>query len=148
MTAENLEQYQDKKIIVTVNLDEPNDKGETAVEVEGTALAANALGILLKPKGRTQGELIEAAKIEQVQFAPEKARAIKAKSLKVVVYGDARNHLAERHGTALSWLNGATEAAALEYHGTLDHSDLGHNHDPKPAKVEGAEAEAPASDEV
>lgn len=129
-------QYADQKVIVTVNLDEPNDKGETAVEIEGTALAANELGILLKPKGRTKAELIEASKIEQVQFAPEKARDLKAKSLKVVGYGDARQHLLDRHGVALAWVNGATEAQALEYHSGLDHSDLGHNHDPKPASSE------------
>jgi hypothetical protein len=142
MQGIDLLQYNEKKVIVTVNLDEANDKGELAVEIEGTVVAANELGLLLKPKGRTQAELIEADKIEMVSYVPEKPKTIKAKSLKVVTHGDARTHLIERHGVTLSWANQATEESALKYHASLDHSDLGHNHDPKPAKSdESADAE-------
>jgi len=139
MQGTDLLQYNEKKVIVTVNLDEPNDKGELAIEIEGTVVAANELGLLLKPKGRTAAELIEADKIEQVSYVPEKPKAIKGKSLKPVAHGDARVHLVERHGVTLSWANAATEESALEYHASLDHSDLGHNHDPKPAKSDDAE---------
>lgn len=137
MTTGTLTQYTDQKVIVQVKLDEPNAEGATLVEVEGTCLAANELGVLFKPKGRTKAELIEADKIESINFAPEKARVLKPISLKEVAYGDARKHLLERHGVALSWVNNeaTTEASALEYHQTLDHADLGHNHDPKPEKA-------------
>jgi hypothetical protein len=134
----DLAQYADQKVVMKVKLDEPNAEGATLVEVEGLALAANELGVLLKPKGRTKAELVEADKIESIEFAPEKARAIKPISLKVVAYGDARKHLGDRHGTSVAWLNDATEASALDYHQGLDHGDLSHNHDPKPAKDEAA----------
>jgi hypothetical protein len=99
-------------------------------------MAANGMGLLIKPKGRTSAELIEADSIEQVVIVPNKPKQIKSKSLKVVTLEDARSHLAERHGTSLAWINTATDQSALEYHKTLDHSDLGHNHDPKPVKDE------------
>jgi hypothetical protein len=129
--AIDLTQFTDQKVIMQVKLDEPNAEGATLVEVEGTALAANALGVLLKPKGRTKAELVEADKIESIEFAPEKARPIKPTSLKVVAYGEARKHLGDRHGVTITWLNSVTEADAMSYHGSLDHSDLAHNHDPK-----------------
>ena len=143
MSTLTLDQFTDQKVVVVVNLDEPNADGQTSVEVEGTCLAGNDLGILIKPKGRTKAELIEKDKIESIDFAPEKARVLKPISLKEVTYGDARKHLADRHGVTLSWVNaeGTTEASALEYHQSLDHSDLGHNHDPKPPKAEASEDE-------
>ena len=43
-----------KKIVLTRNLDQPNDKGELAEEIEGTLEAANDQGILFKPKGKVK----------------------------------------------------------------------------------------------
>lgn len=144
--AEDLKQYEGQKVIVVVALDKPNEKGEKAVEVEGTAMAANDLGILLKPKGRTQAELIEAGKIEEVRFAPEKITELKTKSLKEVAYGDTRKHLADKHGEKLSELNKVNEADAFAAHKDLDHSDLGHNHDPKDESERAQAIEAAAGE--
>lgn len=137
--------FQGKKVVVVHNLPEPNEKGESVVEVEGFAQSANALGVLIKPKGKVQLELIPADQIEDVYHAPEKAKALKAKVLKPVEYGQARAHLLERHGVDLDWANGVTEQDAFDYHETLDHEalKLGHVHGDKSATPQ-AEAIAAA----
>lgn len=148
--AEDFSKYQGQKVIVQVKLDTPNDNGETLVEIEGKAEAANALGILLKPKGRTQVELIEADKIEGVEFAPEKERKLTAKPLLIVKYGQARNHLLERHGMTLTEANAISEEDALSQHDDFDHesADLGHVHKEKESKDETPRAKAIAEAET
>ena len=69
-TVADLSEYTGKKIVLIVNLSEPNEAGERAVELEGKAESANALGILFKPKGKAGLELIEASTIEEVRLAP------------------------------------------------------------------------------
>lgn len=150
MTDTDLTKYEGQRIIVQVKLDEPNEKGETLIEVEGKAEAANALGILLKPKGRTQVELIEAAKIESVEFAPEAPKKIAVKTIAVVDYGKARQHLADRHGQNLDTVNALTEEEALDQHNALDHTGLGHVHGEKEksGEAEAAQVEADAAAET
>lgn len=146
-------EFQGKKVLVVRKLDKPNEKGESAVEVEGLAQSANELGILIKPKGKVQLELIPADEIEEVSYAPEKAKALKAKTLKPVEYGQARTHLLERHGVDLEWANAVTEQEAFDYHKSLDHEELklGHVHGDKsasPASEAIAEAENEEEDAV
>lgn len=135
-----------KKVVLIRNLATPNEKGETAVELEGTVEAANELGVMFKPKGQVKPEIFENSEIEEVRYAPEKAKKIKAKKLKPVEYGQAKSHLLERHGLTLTKVNGFTEEQALEYHNAIDHvaADLGHVHEDKTAP---ADAEAPAESE-
>lgn len=132
---EDLAKYAGQKVIVTVNLTEANEKGETSVELEGTAQSANELGILLKPKGKTSVKLIEASQIERVQFAPEEAKALKAKPLQPVKYGNARQHLADRHGVPLADVNQLSEESALSYHEDVEHDQtvISHFHQEKKA---------------
>ena len=148
MAPTDLAKYNGQKVIVQVNLDKPNDKGETLVEVEGKAEAANELGILLKPKGRTQVELIEASKIESVEFAPEPEKKIAAKTIAVIDYGKARQHLADRHGLTLEEVNQLNEEQALDYHNQTEHGTLGHVHGEKEkaAKDEAGKVEAEAAE--
>jgi hypothetical protein len=145
-TTASLATYEGKKVIITVNLKAPNDAGETAIEVEGTAQAANELGILLKPKGRTNLDLIEAADIEDIKLAPEPDKKLAAKTLKDVELGNAKQHLLDRHGLTLADVNALTEESAFSYHSTLDHKalDLGHVHGAKAAEERAAEATAKA----
>lgn len=149
MAPTDLTKYNGQKVIVQVNLDKPNDKGETLVEIEGKAEAANELGILIKPKGRTQVELIEAAKIESVEFAPEPEKKIAVKTIAVIEYGKSRQHLADRHGLTLDEVNQLTEEQGLDYHGATDHTGLGHVHGEKekPASQEAKAVEAEAAAE-
>jgi hypothetical protein len=146
MTTQDLAKFDGKKVVIVHNLAEANAKGELAEEVEGTALAANGMGVLLKPKGTTQAVLIEAGNIEEINFAPEKPKKLVVRWLKDVEYGNARQHLASSHGYQVSKIEPMDEQAALEFHGTLDHSDLAHRHGEKPAKVS-AESNDTGSDE-
>ena len=142
-TERDLAQYEGKRVVITQNLKEPNENGESAVEVEGQVQVGNENGVLLKPKGKTNFTLIEAGDIEEIRLAPEKDKNIKASKLRLVKVGQARRHMLERHGVTLSWANSVTEEQALEYHNTLDHEelDLGHVH------VDKAEKESESDDE-
>jgi hypothetical protein len=138
-------EYVGKRVMLTHNLKEANDKGELAEELEGTVEAANPLGVMFKPKGQVKALLFEAGDIEEVRYAPEKAKTMKAKTLKPITFGQAKGHLLERHGLTLAEVNGLTEEQALEYHNGLDHValDLGHVHGEK----ESAPAAAAQADE-
>lgn len=150
MTDTDLTKFQGKRVLVQVKLDQPNEKGETLIEVEGKAEAANALGILLKPKGRTQVDLIEADKIESVELAPDTEKKLAARTISNAEYGKARQHLLDRHGCSLEQVNALNEDQAFSQHQAIDHkaSGLGHVHGEKKAAEERAEAlEKAAADE-
>lgn len=122
-------QYQGKKVILV-----RNEKGKTeAEEIEGTVEATNPMGVLIKPKGKSQLTLIEIDEIEQISFVETKPKELVAKVLKPVEFGQARNHLLERHGITLAQVNDLTEVEAFEIHAKLDHADanLGHVHEDK-----------------
>lgn len=136
------EKYQGRKVVVVYKVDGQTD----AVEQEGTAEVANAGGILFKPKGKTQMVLIEASNIEEVNFAEDKPKKLDRKTLKVVQFGGARNHLLERHGYRLGDINDMSEQDAYDLHEGIDHEteDLGHVHGDKNATPR---AEAVESDD-
>lgn len=142
-TELDLSQYEGKKIVVV----KKSENGDAA-EIEGTAQLANQLGILIKPKGKTNLEMIETADIEEVRYVVEKPKALARKTLKPVEFGQARNHLLERHGLTLTQVNEMDEKAAFDVHNEVDHegSDLGHVHGDK-NKTERAEAVSEATDE-
>jgi hypothetical protein len=128
-----LDQYIGKRVVVVRNVNGEN--GPEAVEIEGYVETANAKGVLLKPKGKTQFDLIEADEIEKIDLAPEDTK-LKARRINPVKLGQAKNHLLERHGYTLTQVNDMTEQEAFEFHLSLDHKaeDLGHYHAEKPAK--------------
>ena len=139
----DLAQYEGKKVVITQNLKEPNENGETAVEVEGQVQVGNENGVLIKPKGKTNFALIEAQDIEDIRLAPEKDKSLKASKLKLVKVGSARRHLLERHGVTLKWANSVSEEQALQYHDSIDHveADLGHVHVDKSEKADDDEGD-------
>lgn len=129
VTAEEITQYEGQKVVIVRNLPDAPE----AVELEGTAEKANALGVLLKPKGRQNLELIEMSEIEEIRFVSEKPKELKPAELKLVGYGNARKHLADRHGLKLSEVKDLTEEDALIQHNETDHSDVSHVHVEKKA---------------
>jgi filamentous hemagglutinin family protein len=135
-------EYTGKSVIVTQNLEKPDADGNGTVEVEGKVQVANALGILLKPKGQINVKMIEAGEIEEIRLAPEKASKLKRSKLQVVKLGQARRHLLTNHGVQLAWANSVTEEQAFEYHQGLNHEelDLGHVHVEKEEQTEGETA--------
>lgn len=140
-TATDYSRFVDKKVTFV-----RNEAGKTEAEqCEGTLVAANGDLLMFKPKGKTQATLIPASEVENMDFAPETAKKISRKRLKVVEFGQARAHLLERHGVTLEWVNGASEKDAFDYHAGLDHvqADLGHYHGDKDDKAaEGKSDEA------
>jgi hypothetical protein len=118
-------QYEGKKVIITRNLSDG-----TAVEVEGTVQTGNVIGLLLKPKGKSTIDLIEAGDIEQIIEQAETPKPLTRKVLKPITFGNARTHLLERHSVTLTEINGMDEQTALEMHDSIDHEadDLGHIH--------------------
>jgi hypothetical protein len=141
----DLAQYQGAKVVVVVRKADHNE------EVEGTVETVSALAILVKPKGRTNMEIVEVGEIEEISFAPEKAKELKTKRLANLKFGQARQHLLDRHGETVSTINEMTEEQAWEVHNGIDHieEDLGHWHGEKDEKLpEPDEAEeADESDE-
>lgn len=124
-----LAKWQDQKVVVTYNLDEPNADGHTAEEVEGVVTAANeGIALVIKPTGKTMMKLIKAKNIEQIIAAPSTLRIFKQKEIRPAGLDTVRQHLLDRHGVQLSWINGVDEAKALAFHEDLDHSNLGHAH--------------------
>lgn len=138
-----LSQYEGQRVIVTRKLEDG-----TLDEIEGTCQSGNELGLLIKPRGKASVEIIEASDIEQVVFAPEKLKNLSPKYIKEVTYGQARQHLLDRHGYTIGQVNAMTEESALHVHASIDHeaNDLGHRHGEKPAKAEATET-SDSSDE-
>jgi len=141
--AQNFEKFTGKKIVVVHKVDGKVD----AEESEGTAEVGNEGGILFKPKGKTQLVLLEAGNIIEVRFVEDKPKNLARKVLKPVQFGQARNHLLERHGYTLAAVNALTEQSAFDEHEQIDHEaqDLGHVHGDKEATPR-AEAVAAASE--
>lgn len=137
----SFEKYTGRKVVVVHKVDGQTDLQES----EGLAEVANEGGILFKPKGKTQMILIEASNIEEVNFIEDKPRKLDRKVLKVVQFGQARNHLLERHAYRLADVNDMSEQDAFDLHGDIDHeaADLGHLHKDKnnTARAEAVESE-------
>lgn len=119
-------QFVEKKVIL-VYLEEGKDE---ATELEGTLVAANDLGLMIKPKGRTAATIIDMSTVQDVRHAPVSDKAIVAKKLKSVEFGRAKQHLLDRHGLKLSDINRLSEQDAFDFHTGLDHKklELGHVH--------------------
>lgn len=131
MTDMDLTQYTGKKVRLVHNLDEPNSEGHLAEEIEGTVQVGNAVGVLIKKKGRTMSDLIEAHKIEKIEEITSAPKALKPKVLKEVGLETARQHLLDRHGWKLADVNQMSDQQAFVAHGEIDHSVLGHQHGEK-----------------
>jgi hypothetical protein len=122
---------------------EPDGSSTEDIEVTIDAIANNM--VLLRRKGKSQIEMLMADVItsfETVESAAKNGTAkIKQRALLPLDAAKARRHLLDYHSVSLSWINENSPETALEYHETLDHSDLGHNHE-KVEKEEAAEEEA------
>lgn len=144
--AHELEQYNGKKVVVV-----KKNKEGGADEIEGTVQSGNELGLLVKLKGKTTADIIEAADIVEVRYVVDAPKALERKVLKVVEFGQARNHLLERHGFTLAQINAMDEKAAFDTHNSVDHvyADLGHEHGDKKKteRVEAVDAAGESADD-
>lgn len=105
------------------------DGGEN-VTVEGRVQIGNELGILIKPKGKTVVDMVEAENIVSIEAIPEGLKKVSQRKMRPTELSGVRAHLALYHGVALETVNDEsyTDVKAAAYHDTLDHSALGHNH--------------------
>ncbi len=137
-TALDLTQYSGKKVVVyATNKEDPS----VTDEIEGTVQIGTAVGLLIKLKGKSVAEIIEAERIDSIEAAPEPEKKIRVRYVKDVTVETVRKHLVDMHAVKLSDINGMTGQSALDWHASMDHEalDLGHRHGEKPKR---------ASDEV
>jgi hypothetical protein len=138
VAAADMAQYEGQKVVVEHELDEPAEDGSTTATTEGKADVANPTGLLLKPKGKSGLVLLSLDKIVSISYAPEKAKKISVKKVKIIGYGGVRQHLADRHGYTVADLENVAEESALQLHNDLDHEAEGvaHKHVDKDADSE------------
>lgn len=106
--------------------------------LEGTCEAANVIAVVIRPRGKTLGELIETNDIVEIGLDDSKPKPLAQKSLKNPSFDTVRAHLADRHGWTLKDVNELGEEEAMRAHRDLDHAELSHTH----PYIEDAESEA------
>lgn len=123
VTLEQLQQFINKEAVFHLIQEDGSLQ-----EVTGTIKAASVAGVPFKVKGKSGLEFSTVDKFHEIDYAPVKAKAVTQKKLNPIEFGQARQHLVDRHGVELSWAKEADEKSAFEYHENLDHSNLGHTH--------------------
>lgn len=138
VSLEELAKLVDKESIVHLIQEDGTTK-----EVTGTILAATPAGVPFKEKGKAAVQLLNATDFYEAVAAPEKPKPITQSKQKPVPEGQMRRHLAMYHGTSLKWCRENTEEAAVAFHNSIDHSDVGHRHVAEDEKAATPEAETP-----
>jgi hypothetical protein len=146
MEAVDYSQFVGRKVELVEKVEKD---GELAAdEHEGTVEAVNGGFVLFKQKGKATARLVAEADIEEMRFAIEKPKELKQKKLAPVKYGEARQHLVDRHGYKIADINKMTEQQAFEFHNGggeqpgLDHRELGHRHNDPQAVTEAETSES------
>ncbi len=114
--------------------------GTESVEYRGTLVTFNsAIGLLFKERGKSRQDIFILNQIDDIREDDFTILPVKSATMKPIAVGSHRAHLAKNHGMNLSEINAMTEDDAKAYHDTVDHADLGHNHDRKSSTPEGDE---------
>lgn len=116
----SLAQFAGKNVSITLSGEHASLSGEGKVE------AAGPFGVAFKPKGKS-ATIVEAANVEAIE-AVALVKKITVKSLLPTNLDGVRQHLVDRHGYEVNAIEAYTPEQALEFHETLDHSKLAHNH--------------------
>lgn len=109
----------------------PQGRDPDAEEIIAFVAAYNAeMGVMMvRPRRKTMGFLVETFKIIEIEADNEPPKPIKQKVLKETSTETVRQHLADRHGYSLSHVNSFTDEQAETEHNLIDHTDLGHAHE-------------------
>jgi hypothetical protein len=127
-----LAQYAGKNVIIKLSGEYAESSGEGKVE------AASIKGVAFKPKGKGT-VIVLPSDVEAIEAAPL-VKKITRKSMLPVSFENVRQHLVDRHGYKVGDIETMTPEGALEFHATLEHTELGHDHKKEPAQVEQAAA--------
>jgi hypothetical protein len=127
----SLVQFSGKNVNIKLTGEYANLSGEGRVE------AAGPFGVAFKPKGKGS-VIVEPTDIESIETAAV-VKKITRKSLLPASLENVRQHLVDRHGYAVADIEKYSPEQALEWHNSLDHAPLGHDHEKK------ADAEAKAA---
>lgn len=141
VSIEEIQNFVGKDVILHVAL--PDGKQD---EREGVIKMATSAGIVFRPRGSSNVELVQPGDAVEVALAPAKIKPVVRKRLDPIELGKARQHLVDRHGVDMDWAKNANEQEAFDYHKNLDHSKLGHFHEVKPEKPATERDEALAED--
>jgi hypothetical protein len=141
-------EFEKKKVVIT--LGDPSNPDAETEELEGTVLSVTPVAIMFKPKGSGGSSILMVEQVLAMQPLATGPTTIKQKTLRPVELGGVRQHLADRHGFTLAWVNDHTEEQAAEIHNQqhIDLADsLGHTHNAAPPTareqaIAGAEAES------
>ena len=139
-----LSEYQDKKVKVVFR--RPADTTDT--EMVGKVEVANDIALLVRQRGHTMGDLIEAEWISSIGLDDTKPRELKQKTLKDPNFDTVRAHLADRHAWLLEDVNNLGEEEAFKVHRELDHSKLSHTHEFILDAEDAADGEEPDDDDL
>lgn len=136
-------------VSVSIQIDRPDpDTGESFTVLEGRILRVEAPNFAIRTQFKTWiiplGELLEIERLEG------RRRALTVRYLRVFEASEVRQHLLDRHGLAHDLLTNIDQEVAMELHNRMDHSHLGHRHEPRPSRrattANGSFNESPESD--
>lgn len=133
----NLEEYVGKKASFNLTDDEGNVE-----RIEGTIEATSDQFTFYKPKGKSNGLMVDTSKISDPALAPDTVAELKPRRLNPIAITNIKRHLVDRHGYSIADVDVMSPEDAFAFHEGLDHSPLGHFHaDPPPKKDEEDDAE-------
>lgn len=105
--------------------------------IDGHVEKASEVGLAFKRKGRRDIDPIFPDAIQDIKALEKPAAKLKQKKQLPVSTDRVKSHLVTAHGFRLSVVNAMSPEDAEKEHNSIDHSDLGHNHD----KTEKSESE-------
>lgn len=116
-TSETFERYskwaEDKRRVVVIA-----KQDKEMVEFDGELRAVHVRGIMIRPRGRVSPVMIPPSDLESLVLYESVPKPIDPKAVSPILFGQFRQHLADRHGFALEDLNakGYTENQAYDDH--------------------------------
>lgn len=101
------------------------------VEHEGSVVAASKVGLLVKPRGATLAELIASEDILDLEILRNPNLKLITRKLRVMKLTEVRQHLVDRHGCNLEYVENLSDVEAMMLHTEMGHAGLGHVHEDK-----------------
>jgi hypothetical protein len=118
---------------VSIQIDRPDPETRQDFTVlEGRILRVEQRDFAIKTQFKTW--IIPLAELLEIERLEGRRRALTVRYLRVFEAGEVRQHLLDRHGLAHDLLTNVDQEVAMELHNRIDHSHLGHRHEPRPSR--------------